>query len=391
MRVALLTREYPPEIYGGAGVHVEYLARELRRLVDLDVHCFGAPRPDATAHVANVALGEANAALRVLSVDVAMAAGISGAQLVHSHTWYANMAGHLAKLVYGIPHVMSAHSLEPMRPWKAEQLGGGYALSSWAERTAIEAADAVVAVSAGMRDDVLRTYPAVDPARVHVIHNGIDVDEYGPDAATNVLEQHGVDPTVPYVLFVGRITRQKGVPYLLEAARQFLPGTQLVLVAGSPDTPEIAAEVAALVEGLQAQRSGVIWLKHMLPKLELIQLIGHAAVFVCPSIYEPLGIVNLEAMACETAVVATNTGGIPEVVVDGETGLLVPFTQNAEGLPADRAQFVDDIASRVNRVLGDPDLARAMGVRGRERVTDRFSWTRIAEETRNLYGRLLPG
>ena len=333
MRVALLTREYPPEIYGGAGVHVEYLARELRRLVDLDVHCFGAARPDATAHVANVALGEANAALRVLSVDVAMAAAISGVDLVHSHTWYANMGGHLAKLVYGIPHVMSAHSLEPMRPWKAEQLGGGYALSSWAERTAVEAADAIIAVSSGMRDDVLRTYPAVDPARVHVIYNGIDVAEYAPDPSTDVLEQYGVDPAKPYVLFVGRITRQKGVPYLIEAARQFLPGTQIVLVAGSPDTPEIAAEVAELVADLQSRRDGVFWLKHMLPKLELIQLIGHAAVFVCPSIYEPLGIVNLEAMACETPVVATNTGGIPEVVVDGETGLLVPFDQGADGLP----------------------------------------------------------
>ncbi|MDQ1724958.1 MAG: alpha-maltose-phosphate synthase [Frankiaceae bacterium] len=391
MRVALLTREYPPEIYGGAGVHVEYLARELRRLVDLDVHCFGAPRPDATAHVANVALGEANAALRVLSVDVAMAAGIKDAELVHSHTWYANMGGHLAKLVYGIPHVMSAHSLEPMRPWKAEQLGGGYALSSWAERTAIEAADAVVAVSAGMRDDVLRTYPAVDPARVHVIHNGIDVDEYAPDPSTDVLEKYGVDPTKPYVLFVGRITRQKGVPYLLEAARQFADGAQLVLVAGSPDTPEIAAEVADLVAGLQQQRERVFWLKHMLPKVELIQLIGHAAVFVCPSIYEPLGIVNLEAMACETPVVATNTGGIPEVVVDGETGLLVPFEQGADGLPVSRQQFVNDIAARVNTVLADPVRGAEMGVRGRERVTTRFSWTRIAEETRDLYASLLPG
>ncbi|MCU1676341.1 MAG: glycogen synthase [Frankiales bacterium] len=389
MRVALLTREYPPEIYGGAGVHVEYLARELRRLVDLDVHCFGAPRPDATAHVANVALGEANAALRVLSVDVAMAAGIKDAELVHTHTWYANMGGHLAKLVYGIPHVMSAHSLEPMRPWKAEQLGGGYALSSWAERTAIEAADAVVAVSAGMRDDVLRTYPAVDPARVHVIHNGIDVAEYAPDPSTDVLENYGVDPAKPYVLFVGRVTRQKGVPYLLEAARQFAPGAQLLLVAGSPDTPEIAAEVADLVAGLQEQRDGVFWLKHMLPKLELIQLISHAAVFVCPSIYEPLGIVNLEAMACETPVVATNTGGIPEVVVDGETGLLVPFTQGPDGLPVDRAQFVDDIAARVNTVLADPALGKQMGLLGRERVASQFSWTRIAEETRDLYQRLL--
>jgi starch synthase len=389
MRVALLTREYPPEIYGGAGVHVEYLARELRRLVDLDVHCFGAPRPDATAHQADPALGEANPALRTLSVDVAMAAGIRGADLVHSHTWYANMGGHLARLVYGIPHVMSAHSLEPMRPWKAEQLGGGYSLSSWAERTAIEAADAVVAVSAGMRDDVLKTYPAVDPARVHVIHNGIDVAEYAPDPSTDVLQQFGIDPAVPYVLFVGRITRQKGVPYLVEAAQRFAPGTQIVLVAGSPDTPEIAEEVAALVAGLQAQRAGVVWLKHMLPKSELIQLIGHASVFVCPSIYEPLGIVNLEAMACETPVVATNTGGIPEVVADGVTGLLVPFDQGADGLPADRETFVADIASRVNAVLADPKLGARMGAAGRERVTSQFSWTRIAEETRDLYAQLL--
>jgi starch synthase len=391
MRVALLTREYPPEIYGGAGVHVEYLARELRRLVDLDVHCFGAPRADATAHQADPTLGEANPALRTLSVDVAMAAGIRGADLVHSHTWYANMGGHLAKLVYGIPHVMSAHSLEPLRPWKAEQLGGGYSLSSWAERTAIEAADAVVAVSAGMRDDVLKTYPAVDPARVHVIHNGIDVAEYAPDPSTDVLEQYGIDPAVPYVLFVGRITRQKGVPYLVEAAQRFAPHTQIVLVAGSPDTPEIAEEVAALVAGLQAQRDGVIWLKHMLPKAELIQLIGHASVFVCPSIYEPLGIVNLEAMACETPVVATSTGGIPEVVVDGVTGLLVPFDQGADGLPADRETFEADIAARVNTVLADPRLGAQMGAAGRERVTSQFSWTRIAEETRDLYAALLRG
>jgi starch synthase len=389
VRVDLLTREYPPEVYGGAGVHVEYLARELRALAEVRVHCFGAPRtePGVTAYGDPPGLSGANPALRTLGVDLEMAAGAAGADVVHSHTWYANMAGHVAKLLHGIPHVMSTHSLEPHRPWKAEQLGGGYALSSWAERTAVEAADAVISVSAGMRRDVIEAYPGVDPDKVVVVHNGIDTSEYAPDPATNVLEAQGVDPDRPSVIFVGRITRQKGLPYLLRAAAQLDPSAQLVLCAGAPDTPEIGAEVSGLVEELRGIRSGVVWIDQMLPKPDVIQLLTHASVFVCPSIYEPMGIVNLEAMACETAVVATATGGIPEVVADGETGVLVPIEQvpDGTGTPADPDRFASDLAARLNELLADPSRAAAMGKAGRTRAVEHFSWPAIAERTVEVY------
>ncbi len=396
MRVALLTREYPPEVYGGAGVHVEYLARELRRLIDVEVHCFGAPRDelDVTAHRADAHLvaAEANPALLTMSTDMSMAAATRAAHLVHSHTWYANFAGHVSKLLHDIPHVVTTHSLEPLRPWKEEQLGGGYALSSFCERTAIEAADAVVAVSAGMADDVLRCYPSVDPARLHVVHNGIDTDEYRPTPDRFVLSEHHIDPDRPLVIFVGRITRQKGLPYLLRAAHQFDPSTQLLVLASAADTPEIAAEVEAALDALQASREGVYWIRRMVPKSELIQLFSAATVFVCPSIYEPMGIVNLEAMACETAVVATRTGGIPEVVTDGETGILVPIDPDPGdpyGAPRDADAFAGAFADAVNALVKDPARAAAMGVAGRKRAVENFSWTAIAERTRELYASLL--
>jgi starch synthase len=393
MRVDLLTREYPPEVYGGAGVHVEYLARELRKLLDVRVHCMGGPRDEqgVSAYPTPPELADANPALRTLGTDLAMAAGCAGSDVVHSHTWYANLAGHVAKLLHGVPHVMTAHSLEPLRPWKAEQLGGGYALSSWAEQTAVEGADAVIAVSAGMRDDVLRCYPDVDPGRVHVVHNGIDTEEYQPDPRTNVLEQHGIDPDGPSVLFIGRITRQKGLPHLLRAALSLDPGVQLVLCAGSPDTDEILAEVSLLIDSLRADRGGVIWIQQMLPRPDLIQILTHATVFACPSVYEPMGIVNLEAMACEVPVVATATGGIPEVVADEETGLLVPIEQveDGSGTPLDGARFEADLAARISLLLADPKLAKTMGEAGRRRAIEQFSWATIATRTLDLYRALM--
>ncbi|MDG4825971.1 glycogen synthase [Asanoa sp. WMMD1127] len=389
IRVDLLTREYPPEVYGGAGVHLEYLARDLRRLADVRVHCFGAPRtePGVTAYPDPPGLTDANPALRTLGIDLEMAAGAAGTDVVHSHTWYANLAGHTAKLLHGVPHVVTTHSLEPLRPWKAEQLGGGYRLSSWAERTAIEAADAVVAVSEGMRRDVLTAYPAVNPDRVRVVHNGIDTTQYAPDRGTGVWERIGADPARPTVIFVGRITRQKGLPYLLRAARELPAEAQLVLLAGAPDTPEIAAEVTELVDELRKSHERIFWVPEMLPKPDVIQLLTHSTVFVCPSIYEPMGIVNLEAMACETAVVATATGGIPEVVDDGVTGLLVPIDQASDGTgtPLDPDRFVADLAAAVNTLLADPARAQRMGAAGRERAVDHFSWASIAERTMAVY------
>ena len=376
LRVALLTREYPPEVYGGAGVHVTYLARELASLVDVTVHCQGADRPGAVAHRAWKHLEDANPTLGVMSADLSMTAATGDADVVHSHTWYANLGGHLASLLYGVPHVVTVHSLEPLRPWKAEQLGGGYALSSWCERVAVEAAAAVVAVSAGMRDDVLAAYPAVSPDRVRVIRNGIDTVEYAPDPATDVLDAYGVDPDRPSVIFVGRITRQKGVPVLLRAAAALDPAAQLVLCAGQPDTPELAAEVEDLVAKLRATRSGVIWIPEMLPKRAVIQLLSHATVFACPSLYEPLGIVNLEAMACGTAVVASAVGGIPEVVSDGETGLLVP--------PDDPGA----LAGALGALIADPARAAALGRAGRERAVAEFGWQAVAAQTAALYAEL---
>jgi starch synthase len=376
LRVAMLTREYPPEVYGGAGVHVEYLARELSALTDLTVHCQGADREGAIAHRPWPALDGANSALATISTDLSMTAAVGGADLVHSHTWYANLAGHLAALLYGVPHVLTAHSLEPLRPWKAEQLGGGYALSSWCERTAIEAAAAVIAVSDGMRADILAAYPAVDPSRVHVIRNGIDTEQYAPDAGTDVLDRYGIDPAAPSVVFVGRVTRQKGLPVLLRAAAQLDPAAQLVLCAGQADTPELAAEVAGLADHLRATRPGVIWIEGMLSKPEVIQILSHATAFACPSLYEPLGIVNLEAMACGAAVVASRVGGIPEVVDQGVTGLLVP--------PGDPGA----LAAGLNELVTDPVRAAALGRAGRERAITEFSWTRIATQTLDLYATL---
>ena len=373
MRIGILTREWPPEVYGGAGVHVEYLARELARLVDVEVHAFGGE--GATVHLPDPSLAGANAALQTLSVDLRMAAAVSGCDVLHSHTWYADLAGHLGSLLHAIPHVVTTHSLEPHRPWKADQLGGGYAVSSWAERTALESASAVIAVSHGMRTDVLEVYPQLDPDRVHVVHNGIDTTEYAPVKDTDVLERLGIDPSVPYALFVGRITQQKGLEHLLRSASSW-PG-QLVLCAGAPDTPAIAASVQSLVADLQSRRAGVIWVQDMLPRPDVVQLLSHATVFVCPSVYEPLGIVNLEAMACGTAVVASRVGGIPEVVVDGETGVLVE--------PGDEPALAEAVAA----LLEDPARAAQLGAAGRARAVSEFAWDAIAARTLEIYRSIL--
>src|SRR5689334_13619573 len=383
MRVAMMTREYPPEVYGGAGVHVTELVAQLRHLCDVDVHCMGAPRPGVFVAQPDPALKGANPALATLSADLVMANAADSATVVHSHTWYTGLAGHLAALLYGVPHVLTAHSLEPMRPWKAEQLGGGYRISSWVERTAVEAADAVIAVSSGMRDDVLHTYPALDPNRVHVVRNGIDTDVWYPvdalDSDESVLAELGVDPNRPIVAFVGRITRQKGVAHLVAAAHRFSPEVQLVLCAGAPDTPEIAAEVSTAVQALSAARSGVFWVREMLPIGKIREILSAATAFVCPSVYAPLGIVNLEAMACSTAVVASDVGGIPEVVADGTTGTLVHYDA---GEPV---AFETGLADAVNALVGDPDRAAEYGRTGRQRCIDEFSWAHIAEQTLEIY------
>lgn len=388
----MITKEYPPEIYGGAGVHVAELVAALRQRIDVNVRAFGAPRDEAGtyAYRAPSELAGANAALQTLGTDLEIVSAISDADLVHSHTWYANFAGHIASQLHGIPHVLTAHSLEPLRPWKAEQLGGGYAVSSGIEKLAYENAAAVIAVSAGMRNDILRSYPNVDPAKVRVIHNGIDVERWRPVRNPEFLASIGMDPNRPSAVFVGRITRQKGLPYLLQAASRLPADVQLILCAGAPDTPEIMAEVQEGVRLLQQTRDGVIWIERMLPRDELSAILTAATTFVCPSVYEPLGIVNLEAMACGAAVVGTATGGIPEVVADGVTGRLVPIdqVQDGTGTPVDPEKYVADLAAVLTEVAADPVKAKAYGEAGRERARSEFSWGAIADTTRALYEEL---
>jgi starch synthase len=385
MRVAMMTREYPPEVYGGAGVHVTELVARLRKLCQVDVHCIGAPRSGAFAYRPDSQLRGANPALSTLSSDLVMANAAAGASVVHTHTWYTGLAGHLAALLYDLPHVLTAHSLEPLRPWKAEQLGGGYRVSSWVEHTAVTAADAVIAVSSGMRDDMLRVYPTLDPGRVHVVRNGIDTDVWHPAeqlqplSGESMLAELGIDRSRPAVVFVGRITRQKGVAHLLAAAHRFNPDVQLVLCAGAPDTPEIAAEVSTAVAELANKRTGVFWVREMLPIGKIREILSAATVFVCPSVYEPLGIVNLEAMACATAVVASDVGGIPEVVADGVTGSLVHYDPN------DPAGYQAGLAEAVNALVADPQKAKRYGQAGRQRCIEEFSWARIAEQTLEIY------
>lgn len=392
MRVAMMTREYPPEIYGGAGVHVAELTRHLRELCDVDVHCMGGPRDEANVYVSNSddALADANPALKTLSTGLRMAnlASASDIDVVHSHTWYAGLGGHLIGLLKGIPHVATAHSLEPHRPWKREQLSGGYDVSSWSEKNAMENADGLIAVSRKMKDAILDAYPRIDPDRIHVVLNGIDTKLWLPrptfaEAEHSILAELGVAEDKPIVAFVGRITRQKGVAHLVKAAHNFDEDIQLVLCAGAPDTPEIEAEIANLVEELKSTRDDVFWVRDMLPHDSLQEILSAASVFVCPSIYEPLGIVNLEAMACDTAVVASDVGGIPEVVNDGETGELVHYDAD------DIGAFEEGLANAVNRIAGDPDLAGRMAKAGRERAVTTFSWSTIAQQTLDVYRSLM--
>ena len=392
MRVDLISREYPPEMYGGAGVHVAELVRALRGDLDIVVRCFGAPRDESGvfAYPVPSGLASANPALATLGVDLQIAQDVAGADLVHSHTWYANGAGHLASMLHGIPHVVTAHSLEPLRPWKAEQLGGGYRVSSWIESTAFTGAAAIIAVSDGMRRDILRSYPWLDEQKVITVHNGIDLAHWKPVDEPDLVRELGIDPNRPSVVVVGRITRQKGLPYLLRAAALLPPEVQLVLCAGAPDTPEILAEVAAGVKALQAQRSGVVWIDRLLSQHDLSAVLSQATTFVCPSVYEPLGIVNLEAMACGVPVVGTATGGIPEVIVDGLTGRLVPIdqTDDGTGTPTDPEKFVADLAAALTEVISDPAQARNMGAAGRVRAETDFSWVTIAARTREIYASL---
>lgn len=393
MKVSFLTREFPPEVYGGAGVYAEHLAAELAKLVYLTVHCIGGPR-EGDIDIAGYEPWEALngpaphlGALQAVSADLAMAAAIEGTDLVHSNTWYTNMAGHLAKLLYGIPHVATAHSLEPLRSWKAEQLGGGYAVSSFCEKTALESADAVIGVSQQMRRDVLRCYPSIDAAKVVVVHNGIDTDNYRPVSGTGALVSRGIDPSYPIVVFVGRITRQKGIIHLLRAAEHIPAEAQVVLCAAAPDTVEIGREFENLTTELGHTRGNVFWVNEMLPRPELMEILSAATAFVCPSVYEPFGLVNVEAMACETAVVASETGGIPEIVVEGETGYLVPLgaTDLVTGEPHDPDAFARELADRINRLLDDPEFARKMGAAGRRRAIQHFSWSAAAEKTVEVY------
>ena len=400
MRVGLFTREYPPQVYGGAGVHVDYLSRELARAIEVEVHCWGPQQADdgnlhvrgaePWAEITNGTEGKFKGALEALSLNLTQIKALEGIDIVHTHTWYVSMAGYLAKKLYGVPFVLTTHSLEPLRAWKAEQLGSGYAMSSWMERTAILDADAVIAVSQGTRADILRAYPEVDPARIHVIYNGIDLNEYQKTASTDALIEFGVDPAVPYVLFVGRITRQKGVTHLVDAIRYLPPDTQIVLCAGAPDTPEIAAELRAKVEAARAHHPRIVWIEKMVTKPQAIQLYSNCRVFCCPSVYEPFGIINLEAMACRAPVVASSTGGIKEVVVEGETGYLVPFDQDpVTSFPRDPQRFARDLAVRIQALLNDPERSKRFGDAGRRRVEEIFGWTAIAHQTIDLYRRLI--
>ena len=400
MRVGLFTREYPPQVYGGAGVHVDYLSRELAKEIEVEVHCWGPQQGDQgrlhvrgaepRAEISNGTEGKFKGALEALSLNLTQVKALEGIDVVHTHTWYVSMAGYLAKKLYGMPFVLTTHSLEPLRAWKAEQLGSGYAMSSWMERTAILDADAIIAVSRGTKADILRAYPEVDPARIRVIYNGIDLAEYRKTAETKALTDYGVDPAVPYVLFVGRITRQKGVTHLVDAIGHLPAETQVVLCAGAPDTPEIAAEMREKVEEARRRHPRIVWIEKMVTKQEAIQLYSNARLFCCPSVYEPFGIINLEAMACSAPIVASATGGIKEVVVDGETGYLVEFEQDpVTSFPRDPERFARDLAARIQQLLADPEKCRRFGEAGRRRVEETFSWTAIAHQTIGLYERLI--
>ena len=392
MRIDLITKEYPPHIYGGAGVHVAELVKVLRKTIEVKVRCFGEVRDesDTFAYTHPADFDSANPALQTMATDLAMVSDMASTDLVHSHTWYANFAGQVASKLHGVPHLITAHSLEPLRPWKEQQLGGGYLLSSYIERSAYEDATGIIAVSAGMRDDILRAYPQIDPAKVTVVHNGIDLEAFQAAKDLDSVRAHGVDPDQRSVLFVGRITKQKGLPYLLKAARDLPADVQLVLAAGAPDTPQILQEVTDLVEELRKIRSNVIWIQKHLSRPELIALLSSATVFACPSIYEPLGIVNLEAMACSIPVVATATGGIPEVVAHNQTGLLVPIEQlkDGSGTPIDEARFVSDFAAALNQMLDSSQL-REFGEAGRTRAEQHFSWSSIADQTLSVYRRAI--
>ena len=392
MRIDLLTKEYPPNIYGGAGVHVSELVKVLRKSIEVQVRCFGEDRDekDTNSYQHPVAFDDVNPALQTMATNLAMVSDVAGSSLVHSHTWYTNFAGQVASELHGIPHLITAHSLEPLRPWKAEQLGGGYQVSSSIERAAYESASGIIAVSHGMKNDILRAYPEINPAKVEVVHNGIDLSAFNSALNPDLVRSLGINPDQRSVLFVGRITKQKGLPYLLRAVKDLPSDVQIVLCAGAPDTKQLQQEVIQLVNELRAARDGVIWIEKHLSRTELIAVLSTATVFACPSIYEPLGIVNLEAMACGIPVVATATGGIPEVVEDGVTGLLVPIEQvlDGSGTPLDEAKFVADTANALNRALEELDLAK-MGKAGRERVESLFSWDTIASDTIAVYRRAI--
>jgi starch synthase len=400
LRVGIFTREYPPQVYGGAGVHVDYLSRELAREIEVEVHCWGSQQSDdgnlrvigqePWTEITNGTEGKFKGALEAFSLNLTQVKALENIDIVHTHTWYVSMAGFLAKKLYGVPFVLTTHSLEPLRAWKSEQLGSGYAMSSWMERTAIQDADAIVAVSQGTKADILRAYPDMDEDRIHVIYNGIDLAEYQKTSETKALIEYGVDPAIPYVLFVGRITRQKGVTHLVDAIDYLPPETQVVLCAGAPDTPEIAAELRAKVERAREKHPRIVWIEKMVTKQETIQLYSNCTVFCCPSVYEPFGIINLEAMACRAPVVATSTGGIKEVVVERETGYLVPFEADpVTSFPIDPDAFAQDLAVRINMLLQDPEKCRQFGDAGRKRVEDIFSWTAIAHQTIDLYRTLM--